>query len=219
MRPNSDGNMATAAEQLLRNELRSDDNDLLSKLLGETPLYKREIASEQTIGAYIRDNSAQTAETEIFPIKELIKIATTLKQAEADLKGKQDVFNASLQATYNDNVANSANSIYNRTNETLDRMEKYYMESIANIRRASRQELENVVSKLRDEYTAYYEEELRKRLKQTTKTVSYAAFGGDGQSTNQLSALMHENEQLRNQLEFNNTPQVAEVYRRKTNCQ
>merc|ERR1712128_327244 len=82
----------------------------------------------------------------------------------------------------------------------------YYKESVANIRRASRQECENLVAKLRDEYIAYYEEELKKRLSQTTKTIDYA--GVDGQTQEQMAALMQENEQLRKQLEFNSTPQV-----------
>ena len=210
--------MATAAEQLLHNELRSDEIDALSQLLEETPLYKREIASEHTIGGYIRDNSAQTSESEIFAINDLIKIALSLKKAEAELKGKQDIVNGSIRATYNANLANSANSIYNRTNETLDRMEKYYVESISNIRRASRQELENIVSKLRDQYVAHYEEELRKRLSQTTQAVGRAALvsggGGVGQKDDQLAALIQENEQLRKQLEFNNTPQVTDNTRR-----
>merc|ERR1712106_1189329 len=84
----------------------------------------------------------------------------------------------------------------------------YYKESVANIRRASRQECENLVAKLRDEYIAYYEEELKKRLSQTTKTIDYAGVGGDGQTQEQMAALMQDNEQLRKQLEFNSTPQV-----------
>ena len=196
--------MATAAEQLLRNSLGSDDNNRFV----ETRVYTREIATEQTIGSYIRDNSAQTTQAEIYPIKDLIKIATSLKKAEADLKGKQDVVNASIRSTYNASVAKSAHSIYSRTNATLNRMEKYYKESVANIRRASRQECENLVAKLRDEYIVYYEEELKKRLSQTTKTIDYAGIGGDGQTQEQMAALMLENEQLRKQLEFNSTPQV-----------
>ena len=201
---NATVSMATAAEQLLRNSLHSDEN----KMFAETRVYTREIATEQTIGSYIRDNSAQTTQTEIYPIKDLIKIATSLKKAEADLKGKQDVVNASIRSTYNASVAKSAHNIYSRTNATLNRMEKYYKESVANIRRASRQECENIVAKLRDEYIAYYEEELKKRLSQTTKTIDYAGVGGDGQTQEQMAALMQENEQLRKQLEFNSTPQV-----------
>merc|ERR1712106_128945 len=201
---NATVSMATAAEQLLRNSLRSNDNNRFV----ETRVYTREIATEQTIGSYIRDNSAQTTQAEIYPIKDLIKIATSLKKAEADLKGKQDVVNASIRSTYNASVAKSAHSIYSRTNATLNRMEKYYKESVANIRRASRQECENLVAKLRDEYIVYYEEELKKRLSQTTKAIDYAGIGGDGQTQEQMAALVLENEQLRKQLEFNSTPQV-----------
>merc|ERR1712106_292214 len=201
---NATVSMATAAEQLLRNSLHSDEN----KMFAETRVYTREIATEQTIGSYIRDNSAQTTQTEIYPIKDLIKIATSLKKAEADLKGKQDVVNTWIRSTYNASVAKSAHSIYSRTNATLNRMEKYYKESVANIRRASRQECENLVAKLRDEYIVYYEEELKKRLSQTTKAIDYAGIGGDGQTQEQMAALVLENEQLRKQLEFNSTPQV-----------
>merc|ERR1712106_1218837 len=51
---NATVSMATAAEQLLRNSLHSDEN----KMFAETRVYTREIATEQTIGSYIRDNSA-----------------------------------------------------------------------------------------------------------------------------------------------------------------
>lgn len=87
-------------------------------------------------------------------------------------------------------------------------MEKYYKKSVENNRRAMRQELDNIVSKLRDEYIEYYEGELKKRLSQTTKNIDYSSAGGDLGLQEQLTALMQENEQLRKQLEFNSTPQV-----------
>ena len=58
-------------------------------------------------------------------------------------------------------------------------MEKYYKKSVENNRRAMRQELDNIVSKLRDEYIDYYEGELKKRLSQTTKSIDYSSGGGD----------------------------------------
>jgi len=199
--------MATAAEQLLMSEMKQSDQDKLASLLGETRVYSRQIAAEQTVGNYIRDNSSQTG-GEIYPIKELIKVANSLRQAEADIKGKQDVVNASIRSTYSQSIAKSSHSIYSRTNATLNRMEKYYKKSVENNRRAMRQELDNIVSKLRDEYIEYYEGELKKRLSQTTKNIDYSSAGGDLGLQEQLTALMQENEQLRKQLEFNSTPQV-----------
>ena len=91
-------------------------------------------------------------------------------------------------------------------------MENTYQNEVKNIRRASRQELDNAISTLRDEYVAYYEEELRKRLKNTNnQSTDYAMAGAAAQSAElgeKVTILMQENETLRQQLEFNSTPQV-----------
>ena len=91
-------------------------------------------------------------------------------------------------------------------------MENIYQTEVKNIRQASRQELDNAISTLRDEYIAYYENELRKRLKNNNNTsTDYVMAGAAAQSAElgeKLTILMQENEQLRQQLEFNSTPQV-----------
>jgi len=93
--------------------------------------------------------------------------------------------------------------------------EQVHREEIGHIRRAKRQELDNVIGKLREEYETYYEAELRKRLKEAPKpilsamnTMPLEGSSNDADWREKLEFVMAENAKLREQLEFNQTPQV-----------
>jgi hypothetical protein len=205
------------SQKLLDSELKYDDQRKLAKLLGEEneQWYSSALSSKLTIGTFRQDRNTQT-ESEIVDLKELISTARMLDKTTDEIISKQDVVNESIKDYYQQQISKKSSEIYARVNVALEKMEQVYREEIGHIRRAKRQELDNAIGKLREEYETYYEAELRKRLKEVPKLGAPAA--GDSLALEgsmheadwreKLEFVMAENAQLREQLEFNQTPQV-----------
>lgn len=208
---------SSQTQKLLENELKFEDQRKLAKLLGEEdePWYSSALSSKLTIGTYRQDRNTQT-ESEILELKELISTARMLDKSNDEISNKQNDVNCSIKQYYEQQIAKTSNMIYARVNNALEKMDHIYKEEISHIRRAKRQELDNALSKVKDEYVAYYEAELKKRLKEVSKQGVMMSGDGlaengnldDGDLRERLEFVMNENAQLREQLEFNQTPQV-----------
>merc|ERR1712131_154198 len=208
--------VSSHSQKLLDSELKYDDQRKLAKLLGEEneQWYSSALSSKLTIGTFRQDHNTQT-ESEIVDLKELISTARMLDKTTNEIISKQDVVNESIKDYYQQQISKKSSEIYARVNVALEKMERVYREEIGHIRRAKRQELDNVIGKLREEYETYYEAELRKRLKEAPKpilsamnTMPLEGSSNDADWREKLEFVMAENAQLREQLEFNQTPQV-----------
>merc|ERR1712168_1740621 len=106
---------------------------------------------------------------EIVDLKELISAAKLLDNSRNEITSKQDVTNESIKDYYQQQISKKSSEIYARVNVALEKMEQVYREEIGHIRRAKRQEFDNAIGKLREEYETYYEAEMRKRLKEAPR--------------------------------------------------